>query len=162
MKKKPFIVKLLIWLLLIILSIIIPIGFACVRVYKKHNVNVFKVIGQVKTLNEEVDLNRIVSNAFSEQDLAKAKLMTDTNLSGLITYSEQNGYKVNFENVQNMMSGDLRFTDREVGAIINTIMKNNPEIKIDSNSEEWNKMIDIFKWHAEHMNIKITHITLLI
>lgn len=156
MKKKSFWSKFLIWLLVTIISIFVTLGMLSFSIYKKHKVNVFKLIGQVKTLNEEVDLNRIVSNAFSEQDLAKAKLMADTNLSGLITYSAQNGYKVNFDNVQNNMKGDLRFTDKEVGAIIDTIIKNNPETKYDSNTEDEQDGLDLKIMQVSFLNITET------
>ncbi|MGN0787620.1 MAG: hypothetical protein ACI4L6_00930 [Candidatus Onthoplasma sp.] len=129
-KRKPIWLKILLWLLSTTLSIVVLLGVGCGFLYIRYQINVFEVINQINILNEKVDLNKLALNAFSDSDMASAKVVTDANLGGLITYTEQDGYKITPEEVSTAMSGELRFTDKQIGAIIDNIIESQEEINI--------------------------------
>lgn len=134
-KRKPLWLKILIWAGSSILSIVALVAVVCIFLFVKYDVNVFKVADQVKTLNEEIDLDRLLPNKYSDDDIASAKTISDDNLSGLITYTDFDGYSISLENISNDLLADIKFTDRQIGAIINNLVEEQEEININLGSE---------------------------
>ena len=134
-KRKPIWLRILIWVLSSILSLTALLGVGCGILYFKYQINVFEVISQIKVLNQDVDLNKLTPNAFDvDDDMESAKDITDANLAGLISYTEQNGYSITPEEVSGNLLGELRFTDKQIGAIIDNIIESQEEINIQLGS----------------------------
>ena len=134
-RRKPVWLRILIWAVSSILSIVAILGAICGFLYIKYEINVFEVANQIKILNEDVDLDKLTPNAYSISDMESAKLVTDAGLGGLISYTEQNGYEITPDEVSGNMSAELRFTDKQIGAIIDNLIANETEIMIQIGSE---------------------------
>ena len=130
-KRKPIWLRILLWVISSILSIVALLGVGCGILYIRYEINVFKVIGQIRILNEEVDYTQIVNNPYTEADLETAKLVTDANVSGLISYTEQDGYSITPEKVTTSILGEVKLTDKQVAAIINNLIMSQDEILIE-------------------------------
>lgn len=132
--RKPIWLRILIWAISTILSMAAILGAICGYLYIKYEINVFEVVNQIKILNEDVDINKLAPNVYSDSDMESAKLVTDVGFDGLITYTEQEGYSISHDSVTGNMSADLRFTDKQIGAIINNLIESQEEINIQIGS----------------------------
>lgn len=133
-KRKPIWLKILIWILSVVFSIVALLGVGCGFLYIKYQINVFDVVNQVRILNQEVNLEKLAPNVFTIDDMASAKTITDANLNGLISYTEEEGYKITPEKISTNMLGELKFTDKQIGAILNNIIECQEEINIQLGS----------------------------
>lgn len=133
-KKKPLWVKFLIAIFSIVLSIGIAFGAFFAVLYFAYNINIFEVINQVNVLNQEVDLNKLAPNSFSINDMQSSKVITDSNINGLISFSEEDGYTITFENVSSVLTSETRFSDKQIGAIIDNLISSITEINVDIGS----------------------------
>lgn len=124
MKKTPFIVKLLLWIIGIVLVIALAISAVCIYVNKKYGINLFETYTQVKLLSQPVDEAKFCDNKFTDDDMATAQTTVNASVAGLISYSETDGYKISTTGLgeDSMMSADLKITDKQMGAIAKTII----------------------------------------
>ncbi len=126
--KKPLIIRFLIWIFSIVFSLALLLGAACLFVKLKYDVSVFSTISQVKTLNETVDETKYDAR-FSDDDMKSAQIAVNAKMQGLISYSEESGYKIGEEGigVESKISADLLLSDKQLGAITNTLISQNEE-----------------------------------
>ncbi len=126
--RKPFIVRFIIWLFSIIITLALILGIGCLIVKQKYGVDVFSTISQIKTLNQKVDESKYDSK-FSDNDMKDAQIAVNAKMEGLISYTEENGYKINEEGigVESQISADLLLSDKQLGAIINNLINQNEE-----------------------------------
>lgn len=153
-KRKPVWLKILLWFLSTIFSIVAVLGVGFGILYLRYEINVFEVVNQVKILNQEVDLEKLAPNIFSVSDMASAKVVTDTNLEGLISYNEEEGYKITPEYILNNMLGELKFTDRQIGAILDNIIESQEEINIQIGS-----LINLKDYGFKVVQVEFSNIT---
>lgn len=135
--KKPWWVK----LISAILGIVIFVALVLVGIWAfvkiKYDINLISTISQVKTLNTEVNASEKYPNMFSISDMESAKTTVNAKSEDLITGNETDGYTINSGSSLNALSGDLKLTDKEIGAIINNLMNeegNSASIQIGSQS----------------------------
>lgn len=126
--RKPFIVRFIIWLFSIIITLALIVGIGCLIVKQKYGVDVFSTISQIKTLNQKVDESKYDSK-FSDNDMKDAQIAVNAKMKGLISYTEEDGYKINKEGigVESQISADLLLSDKQLGAIINNLINENAE-----------------------------------
>ena len=126
--RKPFIVRFIIWLFSIIITVALILGIGCLIVKQKYGVDVFSTISQIKTLNQKVDETKYDSK-FSDNDMKDAQIAVNAKIEGLISYTEEDGYKINEEGigVESQISADLLLSDKQLGAIINNLINENAE-----------------------------------
>lgn len=126
--RKPFIVRFIIWLFSIIITLALILGIGCLIVKQKYGVDVFSTISQIKTLNQKVDESKYDSK-FSDNDMKDAQIAVNAKMKGLISYTEEDGYKINKEGigVESQISADLLLSDKQLGAIINNLINENAE-----------------------------------
>lgn len=126
--RKPFIVRFIIWLFSIIITLALILGIGCLIVKQKYGVDVFSTISQIKTLNQKVDESKYDSK-FSDNDMKDAQIAVNAKMEGLISYTEENGYKIKEEGigVESQISADLLLSDKQLGAIINNLINQNEE-----------------------------------
>lgn len=126
--RKPFIVRFIIWLFSIIITLALILGIGCLIAKQKYGVDVFSTISQIKTLNQKVDESKYDSK-FSDNDMKDAQIAVNAKMKGLISYTEEDGYKINKEGigVESQISADLLLSDKQLGAIINNLINENAE-----------------------------------
>lgn len=123
---------LLITLLVIVLLAGAAIAGAYFYIKNTYDIDVFKTIGQLKTLGREVDEAELCPNAFSESDMASVDDEINASVDGFISYTEENGYKVNFDDLPSEMKTVIKLTDKQVGAVADTVVRQemNGEVEI--------------------------------
>lgn len=126
--RKPFIVRFIIQLFSIIITLALILGIGCLIAKQKYGVDVFSTISQIKTLNQKVDESKYDSK-FSDNDMKDAQIAVNAKMKGLISYTEEDGYKINEEGigVESQISADLLLSDKQLGAIINNLINKNAE-----------------------------------
>lgn len=122
-KRKPLWLKLILGLISSILSIAVLLAIACGFLYIRYQINVFTVVNQVKTLNQPVNLTSLTPNAFTSTDLAEAKASTDLVLPNFISYDSLTDKYIIPGEVENYLAGDIKLTDKQIGAVLNNFMQ---------------------------------------
>ena len=112
----------------IIITLALILGIGCLIVKQKYGVDVFSTISQIKTLNQKVDESKYDSK-FSDNDMKDAQIAVNAKMEGLISYTEEDGYKIKEEGigVESQISADLLLSDKQLGAIINNLINENAE-----------------------------------
>lgn len=135
--KKPWWVKLILTLLSIVLFIALILVAIWAFVKIKYDVNLINTISQVKTLNTEVNVEEKFPSSFNISDMESAKNTINSKSANLVTGNETDGYTIRTGNELNPILGDIKLSDKQIGAIINNIMNeegNNASVQIGSNS----------------------------
>lgn len=122
-RKSPWWIKLITSLVSVIFSFVLIVGAVCVFVKIKYDVNIFETGSQLITLTKQVDENKKYTNMFVDSNMEDASTAINLIVPNFITYSESDGYKIN-DSASGLMSDELRLTDKQVGALINTLLKN--------------------------------------
>lgn len=115
--------RLLIALLIIVILAGALVAGAYFYIKNTYGIDVFKTIGQLKTLGREVDEAELCPNAFSDGDMASVEDAINASVDGFISYTEENGYKVNFDNLPAEMKTVIKLTDKQVGAVADTVVR---------------------------------------
>lgn len=102
-KKKPIWARILIWLFSTILSLVLLLAAFCGYLYFRHQINVIDVIKQVKILNQDVNVDALAKNQYTDEDLTSAKDKID-----------------NISTAENA----VKLSDRELAAYVNDTVKN--------------------------------------
>lgn len=128
--------KVLKGLLITLLVIVFLAGAAIAGAYfyvkNTYDIDVFKTISQLKTLGSKVDEAELCPNAFSETDMQSVENEINASVEGFISYTEENGYKVNFDDLPPEMKTVIKLTDKQVGAMAATVVRQemNGEVEI--------------------------------
>ena len=122
-KRKSIIGKLISSLLGTVFLVAIIIVGLCLFVKIKYDVNVINVISQVKTLNESVNETDVFTHKISDSDFASAQTAVNTSISGLIAYSETEGYVLS-SSVSGNMQNSMQLTDKQSAALLNMVLNN--------------------------------------
>ena len=143
--RRPIWLKILRFLGCFVLSVLIAAIIGCVSIRVKYKVNVFKLGGQIKELNQPVKVERLVTNPQTLDDMADAKIVTDECLNGLISYSEQEGYEITPDKISGNMIGEMRFTDKQIAAILDTIMTSaeDDEENVEETNTEYDEVVKL-------------------
>ena len=115
--------RLLIALLIIVILAGALVAGAYFYIKNTYGIDVFKTIGQLKTLGREVDEAELCPNAFSDGDMASVEDAINASVDGFISYTGENGYKVNFDNLPAEMKTVIKLTDKQVGAVADTVVR---------------------------------------
>ena len=106
-----------------ILGVVIIGGYIYVRT--TYGIDLFRTAGQLKTLTQAVDETALCPNAYGEEDFAAMKTELNKKFDGFVSYEEGkgfNGYSVNFGSLAGKsMSGTVSLTEKQVGAITQTV-----------------------------------------
>ena len=106
-----------------ILGVVIIGGYIYVRT--TYGIDLFRTAGQLKTLTQAVDETALCPNAYGEEDFAAMKTELNQKFDGFVSYEEGkgfNGYSVNFGSLAGKsMSGTVSLTEKQVGAITQTV-----------------------------------------
>ncbi len=130
-KKMPWLVKLIVVLLCIVIFLTIAVFGVCVFVQKKYDINVFSLVGSVKTLNQKIDEDAVYTYKFSNEDLEGAKNVVNAQVDNMIKLKEDNTYEISLENLESSLASSIELTDKQIGAVINNIYINQSGGKIE-------------------------------
>lgn len=118
------------------LMTIITVAVAClmvgyVYIMLKYDIDLFKTAGQLKALSKTVDESALCPEAFSEADMVDVQTEVNKSVENMITYTEEYGYNVNFDDLPEEMKYVIKLTDKQVGALLDTVIKQEMNGKID-------------------------------
>ncbi len=106
-----------------ILGVVIIGGYIYVRT--TYGIDLFRTAGQLKTLSQDVDESALCPNAYGEEDFGAMETELNKKFDGFVSYEEGkgfNGYSVNFGSLAGKsMSGTVSLTEKQVGAITQTV-----------------------------------------
>ena len=106
-----------------ILGVVIIGGYIYVRT--TYGIDLFRTAGQLKTLTQAVDETALCPNAYGEEDFAAMETELNKEFDGFVSHEEGkgfNGYSVNFGALAGKsMSGTVSLTEKQVGAITQTV-----------------------------------------
>lgn len=115
----------LITLVVIIAIVGVTVIGGYVYVRTTYGIDLFRTAGQLKTLTKDVDETALCPNAYGEEDFAAMKTELNKKFDGFVSYEEGkgfNGYSVNFGSLAGKsMSGTISLTEKQVGAITQTV-----------------------------------------
>lgn len=133
---KKAIKRLLIGLISTILTVAIILVGIYVFILVKYDINLFSTIGQLKTLSQTVDENKLCPEAFSDDDMVDVQTEVNKSVEDFITYTEEHGYTVHFNELPEEMKYIIKLTDKQVGALAETVVKQEMGGKIDVGGNE--------------------------
>lgn len=106
-----------------VLGVVVIGGYIYVR--SAYGIDLFRTAGQLKTLTQAVDETALCPNAYGEEDFAAMKTELNKKFDRFVSYEEGkgvNGYSVNFGSLAGKsMSGTVSLTEKQVGAITQTV-----------------------------------------
>ena len=130
--KKSFISKLISFVLTLFLIIFFIFVAGCGYINNAFGVDVFDSIACVYRLNIPVNETALLKNAVTDKDMENAKKATDLSISNLIIYDETNGYSINEGPLSSFMQAEIKLTDKQVGAIANTLINSQDNFLINA------------------------------
>ena len=117
--------KIIISLVIIVAILAVTIIGGYIYIRKTYGIDLFRTTGQLKTLSKEVDESKICPNAYDDNDFIDMKTEVNKKIEGLISYEEGKGYKGYSVNLTSLvgksMTGNLLLTEKQVGAIAQTV-----------------------------------------
>ena len=96
-----------------------------------YGIDIIKTVDELVILNEPVDEAVVCPDAFSDSDMVDVQTIVNESVAGFITYTIEHGYSVNFDNLPDEMKYIIRLTDKQVGALVQTVVKQEIGGKID-------------------------------
>lgn len=130
--RKPWWVKLIIAILSIIIIIALVFAGACIFVKVKYNVSVLETIGQIKTLQETVDEEKLFPNQFTTDDMTSAQTTVNAQIDGLIVGNAEEGFEVSKSlGAESKIKTSFKLTDKQLGAIAKIACGEGMDIKFD-------------------------------
>ena len=126
-----FLKKLFVALISIIVVVAILTGVGYYYVKSTYGIDLIKTIIEVKTLTEEVDEEKLITNRFSISEMVDVEQIANQSVENLISYTKEHGYKVNFDDLPSEMKYLIKLSDKQVAALADVIIKQETNGKID-------------------------------
>lgn len=98
-----------------------------------YGIDLFATFQQLRVLGEEVNEEELCPNAFDENDMPDVQTLVNEHAEDLIKYSVENGtYTVDFDNLPAELNGIITLTDKQIGALLDTLVRQeyNNQIKV--------------------------------
>ncbi len=116
--------RLIISLVVIVAILAVAVIGGYIYVRTTYGIDLFRTAGQLKTLTQEVDETALCPNAYGDKDFVDMKTEVNSKFDGLIAYEEgkgYNGYSVNFASLEGKSMVSMSLTEKQVGAIAQTV-----------------------------------------
>ena len=97
----------------------------------KFGIDVFNTIRQVNALNSPVNESSLCPEAFTGDDKATTATLVNSSANGFITYSEADGYSVDYNAPSGTIDGGIKLTGRQTGALADIIIGSKTDGKIN-------------------------------
>lgn len=106
--------------------VIVLIGCALLGGYfyvkNQYGIDLINTARELKILSEPVNETDLCPHAFSNEDMLDVQALVNQSVENFITYTEDQGYVVNFDNLPNEMMYVIRLSDKQVGAFAQTVI----------------------------------------
>lgn len=123
-----------------VISLVVILCIAVVGVYfyvrSTYDIDLIDTVSELKKLGEEVDESEICPNAFSDDNMLDMSAEINKSAENFITYSEENGYTVNFDGMAAKMRDVIKLTDKQVGALAQTVVEQEMDGKVQIAGKE--------------------------
>ena len=96
-----------------------------------YDIDLINTVKELKILSEPVNETELCPHAFSDSDMVDMQTEVNKSVENFITYTEEHGYSVNFDDLPDDMKYIIRLTDKQVGALAQTVVKQEIGGKID-------------------------------
>jgi hypothetical protein len=96
-----------------------------------YDIDLIKTVKELKILSEPVNETELCPHAFSNSDMVDVQTIINESVENFITYTEEHGYALNFDDLPDEMKYIIRLTDKQVGALAQTVVKQEIGGKID-------------------------------
>lgn len=105
-------------------------GYFYVR--SSYGIDLIKTAKELKVLSQTVDEKQLCTNAFTTEDMKSAQSEINNSVEDYVTFTEQGGYYINFTDLSSEMKYVIKLTDKQVGALAQTVVKQemNGEIEV--------------------------------
>ena len=145
-KKRPFLLRLIIGLVSFVFVIALLLFGVVIFAKVKYDVDLIGTISQVKSLTQEPNEERL-DYTYSNDDMERAKQDINASITDLITYTEEDGYKVN-EVVSQLMTTNISLDGKETAAILNSLLNS-----ASKNIEFMNQSVSFELVQIKYVNI---------
>lgn len=122
---------------LLVSVVLLAVALYCGYQYvlSTYGVDLLRTAKELKVLIEPVDESKLCQNAFGEEDKVDVQVLVNEAVEDFITYTEQNGYVVNFDNLPSEMKHIIKLTDKQVGSLASIVIEQEVDGKIIVNNK---------------------------
>lgn len=145
-KRRPLLLRLIIGLVSFVFVIALLLFGVVIFAKVKYDVDLIGTISQVKSLTQEPNEERL-DYTYSNDDMERAKQDINASITDLITYTEEDGYKVN-EVVSQLMTTNISLDGKETAAILNSLLNS-----ASKNIEFMNQSVSFELVQIKYVNI---------
>lgn len=122
--------------LIVLISLVIVGGSIYVR--ETYNIDLYQTVKHLKKLSEPVVEEEMCPYAFSDEDMVDVQTEVNKSVENFITFNEEQGFKINFGFLPDTMKYMIKLTDKQVGALAQTIIEQEYGGKIEVGGKEIN------------------------
>lgn len=112
--------------------ILLTAGLLFGIIYSKYDINLITFFSEIRHLNEKVNVNNLVTNPYSDDDIESIIEQTNEKVENLFSYDKNNGFIVSTENItiKDLSNPVLKFSDTQLAAVADNIIDNREDITI--------------------------------
>ena len=123
--------------ILLVSIIVLAIALYCGYQYvlTTYGVDLLRTATELKVLIEPVNEDVLCKNKFGDEDKVDVQALVNESVENLITYTEQHGYVVNFDDLPEEMKHIIKLTDKQVGALANVVIEQEIDGKLLINNK---------------------------
>lgn len=122
--------KLIIVMLICIVLVVGAVLGGYFYIKNTYGIDLVKTIQELAVLTQSVDEDLLAPNKFDLSDMVDVQSEVNQSVENMITFVEQNGYSVNFDNLPDEMKTIIKLTDKEIGAFTQTVIKQEYDNKL--------------------------------
>lgn len=100
-----------------------------------YGVDLLRTANELKILIEPVNEDSLCKNKFTDEDMVDVQELVNESVENFITYTEQHGYEVNFDDLPEEMKHIIKLTDKQVGALANVVIEQEIDGKLLINNK---------------------------
>ena len=122
---------------LLVSVIVLAIALYCGYQYvlTTYGVDLLRTANELKILIEPVNEDSLCKNKFTDEDMVDVQELVNESVENFITYTEQHGYEVNFDDLPEEMKHIIKLTDKQVGALANVVIEQEIDGKLLINNK---------------------------
>lgn len=117
---------------LIVIVLIVAIALVAVYFYVKgqFEIDLIQTVQELVILKEDVNEDALCPNAFSDADMVDVQSTVNASVDNFISYTEENGYVINLDDLPEEMTHLIRLSDKQVGALASVVVEQELEGKM--------------------------------
>ena len=122
---------------LLVSVIVLAIALYCGYQYvlTTYGVDLLRTANELKILIEPVNEDSLCKNKFTDEDMVDVQELVNESVENFITYTEQHGYEVNFDDLPEEMKHIIKLTDKQVGALASVVIEQEIDGKLLINNK---------------------------